>query len=201
MGAFVRRAWAVPAARAMLLALLVAALRPAGPARAQGTFQEPAGHFILEIPSAYALISPRGGPFYQFRADPAVTERGPQFVVLFHPDEQNLSAAFEQGLAILNDSLLETVPVGALQDLMLNGHPARMGLYTGQVRLQGNGLRVQLFAFVGCAVLNGGSAVYLTFMNPMQREKWEPGLRRVFFSLRNVGEPLQGAQDVHPHLP
>jgi hypothetical protein len=178
---------------------LAAVLFAAGSALAQNTYQAPSGVFVIDLPSSYDLLVVTRGAAYQFRGD------GGRILVMVLEPKADVAAAFERGIRDIRGGGLDHVALeGPAQDLKVNGHPARWGVLKGTVKMgttTGDNVRVTLHACLGSIALQHGGVYFLTFLNDSNRAQWQGLMQQAFYSLRDAGEAVSGASEIHAMAP
>jgi hypothetical protein len=149
------------------------------------TFEERSGRFMLDLPEGYKLEAQRTGELYEFAAS-----AGPNMNFLFGKGEKQLAGAFDNVVDMVKGQLPGLTTTTPPVEVTVNGLPARLGLYRGQIAA--GGITVALFALVGTVALPDGTLTLNCIFNDSQRPTWEGRAREVFATVRPVGAAVTG---------
>lgn len=160
-------------------------------ALAVDTYEDLPGRFLVDLPDGYADKQSQYSDNFQFARD----GDSPQIVMAFVEGESDTAATFRQGVDAIKSSISNAQAV-QLTRMKINGHPAKWGRFEGSVTVSDQ--NIPLYAVTGAVTLEGGGLYFLSVLNDLTRDDWEPRLREVFESIRELGEPVTGASDVQP---
>lgn len=161
------------------------------PALAVDTYEDLPGRFLIDLPDGYSDQQSQHEDNFHFTRE----GDGPQVVMAFLEGESDTAATFQESVDAVKSSITNAQPVELLR-MKINGHPARWGRLEGSVTVSDQ--TVPLYAVTGAVTLEQGGLYFLVILNDLTRDEWEPRLREVFESIREIGEPVTGASDIQP---
>jgi hypothetical protein len=80
--------------------------------------------------------------------------------------------------------------------MKINGKKALLNIYQSRVKDEASGKTVEIFALAGAVILKKGSASFIGIYNSLQRKEWEEQCKASFYSLRDLGALMTGAEDI-----
>jgi hypothetical protein len=171
--------------------LPIALLLFTGPLRAQGTYEDPNGRFVIDLPAGWEYK-----PILAVFKNNLVSDfqgEGATFSLAFNPGIDDPDKLIKQ--AAVQFQFLKPEFEGEIKEMSVNGHPARWGILKTP-------LDPGMTMLVGSVVL-GRDGVYLIFTagarSPLAA--FQDKIERSFQSIRLPGEALTGVGDAQAIAP
>ncbi len=171
--------------RPFAVPLLAVALLATGAVRA-APFEDPLGRFALELPSGWELEP-------QAHEDVFVFSDGKQNVIVqYLADVADPAALFRSGMDnLIGGGMATPKPDGETRDLDVNGRPARLGAFSGDVAA--GSMKVALAALVGGVAVDDDGGVFLLWIaDPKSFGKLRTTVEGAFGSIRKPGGAVSG---------
>jgi hypothetical protein len=155
-------------------------------ALASHTYKEPNGRFDIDVPDNWELHPQEEETVYTFGEGENIG-----FVMQYVPGKTDRETLFSMGVNMFKSSIPEAKPEGDVIDQEVNGHPARWGVYEGEVEAMG--MKITLLGLIGGLVLDEGGIVFFASTSPSSRDKMESLIKEAFHSIRTSGASVTGA--------
>jgi hypothetical protein len=173
----------------LLIVMLFTGISPSDTC-AEETFEELSGKFAIDIPDGYKLLPQAMSMLYQFDGS------GPQIMLLFIDDVNDLQEGMETSIGSLPDDFVSGAHQTTKYKMKINGKKALLNIYQSRVKDEASGKTVEIFALAGAVILKKGSASFIGIYNSLQRKEWEEQCKASFYSLRDLGALMTGAEDI-----
>jgi hypothetical protein len=150
-----------------------------------------AGRFIINLPDGYILGLQKNEAVYLFTG----SDNGPQIMVVFYAQKEDLLPVFNDLIETAKGTFPDLEPESEIYQMAVNAHPAILGTYKGETHVAGMGPAL-FHHIVGTLLFEGkGVLAFFSSYSELQRDPWEDQLKHAFYSIRDVGERITGAQN------
>jgi hypothetical protein len=159
----------------------------ARPVAAQNTHQDPLGRFAIDLPTGFKLINEQLDRVYVFERS------GVRIVLFVATDVADRDAVWASAIESFTGQTVPVPPPEVVQDMEVNGNPARLAQFTFPV--ESGGKTVELAGKIGAVMLEGtetGLAFMAMFSTNLVKQLGEP-MVQAFYSIRLPGAPMTGA--------
>jgi len=165
----------------MVLSLLVTTIV----GRAQTTFEDPQGRFVIDLPKGWQLAPQTDDKVFVFQGE------GKTIIIECVPMVNDPAEILKKAETTVRLSgMAKPALDGDITEMTLNGLPARWGIYKGAMA------GVTLAALCG-GIANGENGLYfLSFVSVTELAKWKDKLEKAFQSIRGQGQIATGVENV-----
>jgi hypothetical protein len=169
---------------AVLIALIAGlVVRPAG------AFEDPKERFSIDLPEGWQLAPQADDSVFVFQGE------GSSIIIQYLPTTGEADTLFANGMTMLQGSGLPNAsPAEEIQDLEVNGNPARLGFFSDEVAY--GGVKVKLYGLLGSVALNQGGLYLLSILNDTTRKTIRAKAEQSFRSIRSPGQEVTGVREV-----
>jgi hypothetical protein len=173
----------------LVLLLAVAVLFLVDNASAANTYEDLRGRFVIDLPEGWQLQPQTDDRVYVFKRD------NDSIILEYLPNTNDPGKLLGKGLTTLNLSGLKNpAPEGDVKSLMVNGNPARWGVYKSEIEV--GKIRVTVFGLLGSVALKEHGVYFMSILNQKNKAVLSEPLEKAFQSIRSPGQALTGVSDL-----
>ncbi len=155
---------------------------------ASNSYEDLRGRFVVDLPEGWQLQPQEDDRVYVFK------KSDDSIIIEFLPNTHDPQKLLQKAVTALNLSGLENPALeGDLKRLAVNGNPALLGLYKGEVAV--GKTTVTLLSLLGCVSLGGDGVYFMSIFSPGRRGQLSEPLEKAFASIRTPGQAPTGARE------